>query len=320
MKHWHIIPLFVSLAGLGTTAIAQTCCSGGVPLANNIGGLPLSAKHTWQFSLSGDMNVLKTLKEGSSEIDDDSRERKTYSILLKTAYTFTDKLFVESLLTWVQQERTISQPGNFTDFDQTRGLGDAALLINYSYFNTRNLTLIGGIGPKLPTGKADLKDDNGLTYNADLQPGSGAWDGLLLHRAQFANASRRSQLYQFNLTYRYTGKNKNYLGSEEYRFGNEFQMLSGVSDQFVIGKGLFSTGLTVRYRHVRQDQFNEQVLPNTGGEWIFLMPAIGWHIRSNFILGINSEFPLYANVDGTQLTPTVRVNGSIYYVLQKRLN
>jgi len=308
------------LLWLSAQTKAQTCCSGGVPLTNNIGGLPLSIKNTWQFSLSGDANILKTLKEGQAEIDDDSRERKTYSALFKSAYNITDNFFIEGMLTWVQQERVISQPGGFSDFDKTQGIGDAVVLANYTYFKSRHITLSAGLGPKLPTGKSDLKDPNGLTYNADLQPGSGAWDGLFLHRIQIANAKRRSQLYMVNLTYRYTGVNKEYLGSESYRFGNEFQLLSGIADQFVIGRGLFSAGLNMRYRHVKQDLFNDEQLPSTGGEWIFIMPTIGWHIHSNIILSIASEFPLYANVDGTQLSPTFRLNGGLYYILENRKN
>ncbi len=302
---------------VSSRCIAQTCCSGGVPLSNNIGGLPVSVKNTWQFSFSADLNVLQTLKEASEQLDDDSRQRKTLSLLLKSSYSFTDKLFVEGLLSWVQQERTIEQSNGFSDFDQTKGIGDAVILVNYHYFSIGRLKLIGGLGPKIPIGKSDLKDSDGLTLNADLQPGSGAWDAVFFHRLEATGGNRPSRIYFTNFTYRYTGVNNDYLGGQQYEFGNELQILSGIADQFVIGKSLFSFGLNARYRSALQDEFNDEDLPSTGGRWLFIMTAIGWHIKSNLIISINGELPLYAYVEGTQLSPTFRINGGIYYSFSK---
>lgn len=228
------VVLMLSLRGM-----AQTCCSGGVPLANNIGGLPISAKNTWQLSVSADLNVLQTLKGVAHTLNDNSRQRKTLSLLLKTSYSFTDKFFIEGLLTWVQQQRAIDQAGGFSDFDQTQGAGDAVILVNYNYLSSGRIKLIGGLGPKIPIGKSDLKDSDGLTLNADLQPGSGAWDAVFFHRIQATDGNRPSRLYSTNFTYRYTSVNKDYLGGQHYRFGNELQILLGIADQFVIGKTRF---------------------------------------------------------------------------------
>jgi len=298
-------------------SFSQTCCSGGVPLSNNIGGLPLSLKKTLQFSLSADLNVLTTLKSGTTELNDNSRERKTFSVLFKSAYSITDKLFIEGLLSWVQQERFIDQSG-YTDYDKTQGVGDAVLLLNYVYLSSNRLKLIIGAGPKAPTGSSDLRDEDGLTLNADLQPGSGAWDGIMLHRILLTNSKRPSQTYFSNFTFRYTGTNNNYLGSEAYRFGNELQILSGIADQFVIGTTLFSFGVNARYRMANQDMFNDEKMPSTGGQWLFIMPVVGWHIKQNLIVSLNTEVPLYAFVDGTQLSPTLRINWGIYFSLSKK--
>ncbi|MGE0588676.1 MAG: hypothetical protein AB7O48_08885 [Cyclobacteriaceae bacterium] len=309
--------VMVIATGLTFQGFSQTCCSGGVPLTNNIGGLPISVKGTWQFSLGSDLNVLKTLKSGSEVLTDDSRERTTLSILGKTSYAFSDKLFIESLLSWVRQERSITQFGGFTDLDVTRGVGDAVVMINYQYVRLNKLNLIGGVGPKIPTGASDVKDDNGLTLNADLQPGSGAWDMVFFHRVQAVNSNRPSQNYFLNATYRLTGTNSNYLGSLDYRFGNEWQVISGVADQFVIGSTLISTGLNIRFRNVRQDQIDKEPLPNTGGRWIFVMPAIGWHINPHWIVNLSTEVPLAGYVDGTQLSPSIRISGGVFYSIQK---
>lgn len=296
------------------SAWSQTCCSGGVPLANNIGGLPLTSKGTFQFSLAGDLNRLQTLKEGTNVLDDDSRERTTFSTLFKASYALTGRLSIETFMSWVAQQRIISQAGGFSDMEQTKGFGDIAILLNYTYYRQKRITLTAGMGPKLPTGASDLTNANGLPLNADLQPGSGAWDALWLHRAQVTSGKRPSRNYFVNITYRHTGTNPDYLNQLRYRFGNEFQVFTGVADQFVIGKGLFTAGINARFRHARQDALNSEPLPNTGGQWIFLMPNFGWHIKSNMILSANIELPLYAHIEGTQLSPTYRINGGVYYV------
>lgn len=297
---------------------AQTCCSGGVPLSNNIGGLPVSVQNTWQFSFNGDLNVLKTVKEGTTVLDDRARERKTFSFLFKTSYSFTDKFFAEGLFSWVQQERKIDQVAGFEDWERTRGFGDAVILISYNYLTVGKVKLIAGLGPKIPTGSSDLKDDRGLRLNADLQPGSGAWDGVFLHRIQASDRLKPSRFYFMNFTSRFSGENRHYLGSERYRFGNEVQLLAGVTDQFLVGSSLFSFGINARYRFAGLDRFNGELLPNTGGSWIFLMPLMGWHITNDVVLSLNGELPLYSNVTGTQLSPTVRINGGIYYALSKK--
>jgi hypothetical protein len=297
---------------------AQTCCSGGVPLANNIGGLPLSAKGTWQFSLSADVNLLKTLKAGSSTLEDNSRERKTVSALLKTSYSFTDKVFVEGLFSWVLQERYIEQVGGFEDFDRTQGIGDWVVVLNGKYLETNGWTLIAGAGPKLPTGQSDLKDENGLTLNADLQPGSGAWDGIFIHRIIKTDQTRKTRSYFMNLTFRATGKNNNYLNGQTYQFGNEWQVLVGASDQATLRRSLLSYGINLRYRVATQDLFNDEVLPNTGGNFLYIMPSVGWYIKPDIILSLNTEIPVYTRVEGTQLAPSFRINGGIYISIGKK--
>ncbi|MDZ7646524.1 MAG: hypothetical protein U5K54_04755 [Cytophagales bacterium] len=51
---------------------------------------------------------------------------------------------------------------------------------------------------------------------------------------------------------------------------------------FLIGSALLYLGLNARYRYVDQDRFNNQVLPDTGGAWLFVILFAGWHIRSEF--------------------------------------
>ena len=75
---------------------AQTCCSGGIPLSNNL-GLDISEKGTIQVGLNYDYNNLNTLNSGTENLNDDSRLRITHSVLLNAGYSITDRLSAEQL-------------------------------------------------------------------------------------------------------------------------------------------------------------------------------------------------------------------------------
>ncbi len=309
-------PIYVLLLSLLLVSAyhvsAQTCCSGGVPLTNNIGGLPPGSKGTLQLSLNFDANYLRTLKDDAETLDDDSRQRTTYSLLLRSAYTITDRITVEAILSGVRQNRTINQNG-FQDVTETNGLGDAVFMGHYTYLQKSTIEMAFGAGFKAPTGPSDLKNDRGLTLNADLQPGSGAWDGIFHHRISKSLPSRPSLSITNLITYRLTGVNRDYLGSQEYEFGDEFSIILGASERTAILKNLWGYGLNLRYRHAAQDINDDQLLPNTGGQWLFLAPMISWYAGSNTAINLNAEVPLFSRVTGTQLTPTYRINVGVYF-------
>ena len=147
----------------------QTCCSGGVPLSNNL-GLENQGKGFFQIGINYDFNNLNTLNFGTTSLNDNSRKRITHSVLLNTGYSITNRLSVEALLTWVNQRRVIHQFGNI-DLQQTQGIGDAVVLAKYEFPKilgaSSNASL--GIGAKIPIGSFDETNNLGslilLIYN-----------------------------------------------------------------------------------------------------------------------------------------------------------
>ncbi len=298
---------------------SQTCCSGGVPISGNL-GLPPGTTGTWQFSLGYDFNVLKTFMDETEVIDDHSRERVTQSILFQTGYSFSARFSVDLFLSYVKQERTIRNFGK-TGFTSTSGFGDAALLLKYNLSkSTANRTLFTiGAGPKIPTGRSDLTREDGIPLNADLQPGSGSWDGLFWGNGIYKFGFRPTFNISSTLIYSYKGKNNQYLGSQTYQFGNEFQALISVNDNFLIGNKIIDTSISIRYRKALRDRFNDLTMPNTGGEWIFIAPSIAYNFSQKFAVNAIFEVPLYANVVGTQLSPTYRINVGVFYKINKKI-
>ncbi len=312
----YLLMILTALFLTGGYLSAQTCCSGGVPISGNIGFVS-STPGALQLELSYDYNFLNTLKNEQEVLSDNSRRRTTQSVLLKAGYSFKSGFSMEGLFSYVSQTREIV--GEFgSTIDKTRGMGDAVLLLKYSKQFGQEFNLNVGVGPKLPLGAHNLKSENGIAYNADLQPGSGSWDYLSWGNVSRQISFRPTATVHGSVTYRLNGKNKEYFGTQEYRFGSSIQIQTGISDRFVVGKTMVDPSLSFRYRKAREDRIDGRILDNTGGEWIFFSPAIAVSRWQNIAFNITPEIPVYAKVTGTQLSPTLRVRVGVYYTFLKQ--
>ena len=313
-----VVLFWIMLCAFSQSSLAQTCCSGGVPISANL-GLPPGSNGTWQFSLSYDLNVLKTLKDGEVKLDDNARERVTQSMLFQTGYSITERFSADFFISYVKQERTIRQFNN-VDYVSTNGIGDAALLIKYSLTEPgkNRFLLTVAAGPKMPTGRTDFTREDGIPLNADLQPGSGAWDGLFWASGIYKFDFRPTFNISATTIYSLKGKNNDYFNGQTYQFGDEFQAIISFNDNFVLGKNILDASLNFRYRKALRDRFNDFTMPNTGGEWVFFAPSIAYNFNQNIAINANFEIPLYGNVEGTQLSPTYRLNTGVFVRINKK--
>jgi len=306
-----IICCLIVFAGLGIPcALGQTCCSGGVPLSGNL-GLPIAESHTWQFSASYDINVLKTLQSGKEKLEDDTRKRTTHTVILQIGYSLNEKFSFEVLLPYVRQERLITPTGLPKNFEATNGIGDAVLLAKYQFLKGYQI----GIGLKSPTGSSTKNNSQGLPLNADLQPGSGAWDIIYWASGRHNLKVRPSSTISLVATFRATGKNDSYLGSQVYEFGNEFQAIFGFADQFLLGNQIVNPTVGFKYRKVQNDIVDGFDVPSTGGEWVFIRPGVTFVFDKRLSFATVADLPLYANIEGTQVTPTYRLNFAFFVTL-----
>jgi hypothetical protein len=311
--------VFLIFSFLYQYTFAQTCCSGGVPLSNNL-GLSNEGKGTLLIGINYDYNNLNTLNAGNNRLGDNSRQRITNSILANIGYSFTDKISLETLFTWVNQTRTITQFGN-ENFTETAGIGDAVVLLKYALPNLfKNNTVLNiGIGSKIPLGRSDILSNQGIQLTADLQPGSGAFDGIgwlsLSKRLNF----RPTATFSSSVTYRFTGINNSYLNNTStYEFGNVLQANISYVDEFLFLKTIVNPGLVIKYRKATEDQIDNSFIPNTGGEWIFTRAELQIAISKNLSFTNKLEVPIYSYVDGTQLTPTSRFTTGFIYKFHKK--
>ena len=308
---WAIVPRF---------SAAQTCCSGGVPVSSNLGFQSTEA-HITQLSFSGDFNFLKTLKSGSETLDDDQRLRTTQSYIFRGAHALSDRFTIEVFLPFVRQTRRITSLTGNTDRESTFGIGDPVVLALYKVLD-KNVTIRIGGGPQIPLGDFQQTNDRGLTLVEDLQPGSGAWDLITMASLEFVPSARPSSLLFLNAIWSKTGSNPNARGgTQTYQFGNDIQVIGGYSDQVLLDSWILTPGALIRYRWADRDQVNQNDLPGTGGSFLFGALSLGIpFIQLSSNLNLNFEWPLWSNVNDTQLAPSYRMNIGWSYTIEPSSN
>lgn len=291
---------------------SQACCSAGTPL---LGSLEISSSkaNNLQVGLTYDYNSLQSVYEGSSELDDNTRERSTQSLLLETSYGLTKRWAVTALISFVNQNRTIRAFNNNENEVSTNGIGDVVLLMKYNIktsdiLDQTDISVGGGL--KFPTGKAGLLT-NGILLPADMQPGSGSLDFLLWGYYSKGFVPIIPVNIIANVSYKINSSHNRFAGSEAgYKFGNELIFSAGVGYRT---DTILDFSLFFRLRNTTKDIFDNEEVPNTGGTWLYIIPGINFKITDNFTTRLTGQLPIYRSLQGTQLTTSYTASVSLFY-------
>ena len=301
-------------------ALSQTCSCAGAPLlgtqsagASGAGNLLMGV--TYEF------NQITNLYTGSEQITNDSADRHTQSVLFEVNYGLTDRLSASGTFSYVRKQRTsgIGIPGA-NQTSTTAGIGDGIALLRYtllpqSLWNRYHVAIGGGV--KVPLGSTTLNNPNGLRFNADMQPGTGAWDGVFwssvgMHLLPFSTIN-----FSFTNSYRRTGTNSRFVEGDEYRFGNEFISILGVSDTVT---DRISYKLNARYRSASSDQRNNTIQPNTGGKWVTLIPDLYITTSDRTSIKLSGQIPIYQELNGLQPSTTYALSASFFININSSQN
>jgi len=301
--------------GLSPDALPQACCSGGTPLLSSI-ELPATGVGTLQLALTYEYNALRDVLAGSTQLADDSRRRTTHAILLETNYGLTSFLSISLLLSAVRQGRFVQSPVSGAGSTlQLSGPGDAVLLLKHNLLDADILSqrqLSIGVGTKIPLG-ASTRTHNGILVPADMQPGTGAWDAVFWLYASQGFVPDLPLTVFATATYRLTGTNHRYGPQQEgYEFGNEFVGSLGAGFRTDTP---FDLSLSFRVRNVTPDKFGGFQISNTGGTWITVLPGINLKLTESLIVRASGQFPLYRNLEGTQLTTSYTAGLTAFYTV-----
>lgn len=295
--------------------MAQTCSCAGAPLIGSQ-SLGSTAEGNLVLGLTYEYNDISSLYNGSRQLENQTATRSTSTALLEANYGITSRLSVTSTFTYIQKYRkTGLQNPDFSESITTSGIGDGLFLLKYT-LHQQTLwdpyhIAVGG-GAKIPFGNFSLTND-GLPLNADMQPGTGAWDGVI-----WGYLTRTLRAHDINIfinnSFRLTGSAERFSSSDEFQFGNELVSDLGAGGPLV---DKLSYMVTVRYRSTSSDRRNGEKLPTTGGKWIFLKPALNYQLSDRLSARISGQLPIYQHLNGTQPTTTYTFSASIFFSLNK---
>lgn len=298
---------------ISTNIKPQACCSAGSPLLGSVSASTTYAGEL-QLGLTYELNNLKDVYSGTERLDDDFRERIVNSFILEANYGITERFSVSTLFTFINQSRKISTYGNLTSKLNTGGLSDGVVLLKYNivpldFINQFELSLGGGL--KLPIGNSTLRSD-GILIPADMQPGSGSWDGILWGYVSKGFVPAIPMNIFLNVSYRSNGTNNRFGDNftQGYSFGNELFINLGAGYRT---DGFFDFTFMFRYRNTTKDSFDGAEVPNTSGNWLYLVPGVNGKLSDHFTARLSGQIPVYRNLSGTQLTTTYTVSLGIFY-------
>jgi hypothetical protein len=253
-------------------------------------------------------------------LDDDTRSRFTRAVLLEVNYGIHERFALTALLPFIRQERFIKGYNGQTEFTTTQGFGDMVFLLKYRITNpekTPHLNWLMGAGPKIPTGRTDFRNNQGLIMVADMQPGSGSVDGMFWTFFQQSKFIMDQMSLLGIVTLRNSGKNRSYNSSQVYQFGDEFQANLGLNYNFLLKRpiDLFLFG---RYRSQTVDLIDGNTFPGSGGQWLYAIPGINLYFTPDISIRAWTDWPVYRSLLGAQLTTTYKYSLSLFFNLSRK--
>lgn len=302
------------------SSYSQTCSCAGAPLlgAQSNGA---SGQGNLLVGLTYEFNQITNLYTGSQRITNDSAERNTQSTLLEVNYGLTDRLSLTGTFSYVRKERTsgIRSPSG-TQTSSTSGIGDGLFLIRYTLlpqtlWNRYHIAI--GAGSKAPLGSTSVFNTNGLRFNADMQPGTGAWDGVLWSNMGISFLPHSTGNLSLTTSYRRTGTNQRFTENDDYQFGNELITNLGFSNNIT---NRIAYTLNFRYRSTSSDFRNNSKQPNTGGFWFTFLPDLHISLSEKTSLMLSGQLPLHQQLNGLQPSTTYALSASFFINLNSSKN
>ncbi len=288
--------LVMALFGSAHMLWGQSCSCGGAPLLGSLGSAPPNHGQ-WLLDSQYSYNDISGLASGTKTLASDGRRQVSQSTIFRLSYGLSKSVSLSTLLTIVAKERIVS------DAVRTVGIGDGIMLLQVNLlpelsYPQRDIVL--GVGFKAPLGPTNLSRD-GVRISPDMQPTTGGWDGLASLYMTSDILPPLPATLLVSASYRWTSANPDFSTTDtDYRFGNETVVNMGIT--YRLGLSTLAS-LQVNYRHTNPDQLGDYSLPNSGGQWLFVAPAVNITLFNKVGLGISSQLPVYHQLNGViQLT------------------
>lgn len=301
-----LVLLSVALLMLSAESSAQTCSCASVPLLGSM-GLASPKDNQWFLATTFEYHDISDLVSGSSSVPDQTgRERTSRAFIVEASRGLTPKWSVSALLSFVDHERVVNNIGA-----EASGIGDAIAMVKYS---PRSISLYSdtslsfGLGARIPIGVDDASL-GGVTLAEDMQPSTGALATIVwAYWARALNDSKGSRIY-VSANHIYNSEN-----DRDYQFGHESTLVLGGSHQTQSPWGF---NLELVHRWAERDRRDTVDIPNTGGSWLDVVPAVQYHLTETLALTAAAKIPVYRDLnDALQFTTKRAYRLSLSYVFE----
>jgi hypothetical protein len=307
----------ISFLLISNKVFSQACCSGGTPLSAQM-GMQFLEKNTVLFSLAYDYNFLNKEFSGSKETGINNRSRISQTLLFRVQWAFSKKWSIAAAIPYVwRNETNATQFDNFNNL-HAQGISDLFTQLNFTLLSTNKNGLLFSGALKFPTGSNSEVNDLGLDLPADMQPGTGSLDYAFGALYQLSHILGGNSYFNASTTIRINGSGTRFDGKQTFKFGNEFQLITGLSTEIIFKKSNLVPALTVQYRRTYRDLTNDAITPGTGGDWINLIPAVSYEYNEVIQLLISYSIPIYRYLEETQLTTSYDVFVQLQYKLKPK--
>lgn len=286
--------------------------SSAVPLPASKSVISLKVEHIKNDAFS--TAELETFADNQSEVHGtDSLQTTT----LTGGYGLNDDLTIGFSLPYIDRQNLMEASHHHDEHEVERlgdakGLGDLTLYGQYRLFendvSNRHFAIIFGI--KAPTGKTSRHTIDGETFEAEHQPGSGSWDGLV----GFAYTQQTGGL-TLNVSTLYSraregtqktdqGDALSYNAALSYRLGNNEH--GHPSDGHQHGhSAIESYDLVLELNGDWRDktEIDGKTSNNTGGNLVYLSPGVRLQLDDRWSATASLKLPVLKSLNGDQSNP-----------------
>ena len=301
------LPIWVLLISIllpVSQSSAQTCSCAAVPILGSMESASPKNKQ-WYLGSTYQFHDISELVAGSDSIPDATgRDRTSQAIVFEISRGITEKWSASALFSAVEHHREVNN-----NAANTSGIGVSLLMVKYApktislYSDT---TLAFGLGVRVPIGEDSAKQGD-IVLAEDMQPSTGAFGGVAwAYWSRALSDSKATRIYA-GASHTRNGEN-----DRNYEFGQEYTLSFGGSHQTQTPWGF---NLELYYRDADRDQRSSVEIPNTGGKWLDVIPAVQYHLTEKLALKASAQLPLLRDLnDQVQFTSKYAYRLSVSYV------
>lgn len=278
--------------------LCTLCGCGGTTGAINPTAAEAQAKNTFTFGYtleyqnwkSVDVNKAHALHEEGR--DAHARENDIANSVF-IGYGITDAFSISFKAPYMERGFKEVHDEELLGKDETStGLGDSILLGKYKFYD-KQFGLAGIFGFKIPTGTTNERNESGMKYEPELQPGTGSLDYIFGLSAN----KRMNHWLLLDGSCLYHMKTE---GTQDYTFGD--MVRATVSATFNViseeKKPTLNFISEMISQFANKDEHANETVYDSGGTTLFFAPGISSQIMEQLKVTLSAPIPFYQALGG----------------------